>query len=103
MLYEERSPHQHHTIDGPLNVKDIVGASQVIPRRWCLHEAGWRSVTPRFQTVLNPRREGQDRWDLTNRAQPYSISLTNMDPTGQPCEPSRPSAVSCWRGRGNRG
>ncbi len=61
MLYEERSPHQHHTIEGSMNVKDIVGPARSSPLRWCIYEAGWRSATPRFQPVPKPLPEGQDR------------------------------------------
>ncbi len=70
MLYEERSPHQHHTIYGPMNVNDIVGPSQVIPLRWCIYEVGWRSTTPRFQPVPTPLREGQDRLRPTQQVSP---------------------------------
>ena len=77
MLYEEWYPHQHHTIDSPTNVNDIVGPSQVIPFRWWEHEPGWRSATPRFQPVPKPLREGQDRLGPTQHVSTV-LDITNL-------------------------
>ena len=79
MLYEERSQHQHHTIDNPTNVKDIVGP----PRSSPLGGVSTRQAgAPRHRgSSLSRHPSARDRivWDLINKFHPYSISLTTMD------------------------
>ncbi len=75
-----------------------MGASQVIPLRWCLYEAGGRSATPRFQPVPTPLREGQDRLGSHQQVSTVLDITNDNGPTGHRCEPLRPSAVSAGGG-----